>query len=490
MDLLQLLSIIPFYEKDKNIDDITVRTLQIDHRLVEEGDVFICIRGHTVDGHTFAEEAVRKGAVAIVAEEPVNVDVPVIKVLDTSRVLPMLATHFYRYPTDDLQLIGITGTNGKTTITYILEKIYQEFNKKTGVIGTIQVKIGDDSFPVKNTTPDALTLQRTFQRMRDAHVDTAIMEVSSHALQLGRVHGANFDIALFTNLSQDHLDFHTNMDEYFYAKSLLFSQLGNTFNQNEPKFSIINIDDNYGEKLINHSAQPVLTYGIEKDADIRATDIKITMNATSFRLHTPQGTIEVNSPLIGLFNVYNMLAASAVAYASSIDLATIKRSLENISGVDGRFEKVNVDTDYATIVDYAHTPDSLENVLKTVNEFVENDVYVVVGCGGDRDKTKRPLMAEAATKLADYAILTSDNPRTENPEMILSDMTKNLQTENYEVIVDRKLAIEAAVNRATSGDIILIAGKGHETYQEINGERIDFDDREIAKEAMINKENR
>src|SRR5699024_305902 len=388
------------------------------------------------------------------------------------------------------QLIGITGTNGKTTITYILEKIYQEFNNKTGVIGTIQVKIGDDSFPVKNTTPDALTLQRTFQRMRDAHVDTAIMEVSSHALQLGRVHGANFDIALFTNLSQDHLDFHTNMDEYFYAKSLLFSQLGNTFNQDKPKFSIINIDDKYGEKLINHSAQPVLTYGIEKDADIRATDIKITMNATSFRLHTPQGTIEVNSPLIGLFNVYNMLAASAVAYASSIDLATIKRSLENIAGVDGRFEKVNVDTDYATIVDYAHTPDSLENVLKTVNEFVENDVYVVVGCGGDRDKTKRPLMAEAATKLADYAILTSDNPRTENPEMILSDMTKNLQTENYEVIVDRKLAIEAAVNRATSGDIILIAGKGHETYQEINGERIDFDDREIAKEAMINKENR
>jgi UDP-N-acetylmuramoyl-L-alanyl-D-glutamate--2,6-diaminopimelate ligase len=490
MKLTTLLSCIPFYETTSDIENIEIDTLEMDSRAVNEGSLFVCIPGFTVDGHHFVDEAVSNGAAAIIAEKPVKADVPVINVSDTARTLSVLAVKFYQDPTKNLPLIGVTGTNGKTTVTYLLETIFNHFEKKTAVIGTIQMKIGKDTYPVNNTTPDSLHLQRSFKKMIEEDVEQGIMEVSSHALDMGRVYGCDFDIAVFTNLSQDHLDYHKNIDDYLRAKSLLFSQLGNTYDVNERKFAVINTDDPASDLLKRSTAQHVITYGCKQHAQIMAKDIKLDASGTFFRMHTPAGEIEINSSLIGNFNVYNMLAASSAAIASNIPLPVIKEALEGIKGVSGRFESVSEGQAFSVIVDYAHTPDSLENVLQTVNEFANKKVYVIVGCGGDRDRTKRPLMAEVALKYSDHAIFTSDNPRTEDPQAILDDMTAgiNSATESYEVIPDRKTAIHHAVQTAEKGDIILIAGKGHETYQQIGHTKYDFDDREAARLAIHEKE--
>ncbi|WP_368654730.1 UDP-N-acetylmuramoyl-L-alanyl-D-glutamate--2,6-diaminopimelate ligase [Ornithinibacillus sp. 4-3] len=489
MKLDKLLEILPFFSAKNPIEDIEINNVEMDHRNIKKGDLFVCIKGFTVDGHDFIEPAIENGARAIIAEKEVNTSVPVIVVSDTTRALSLLANQFYDYPTNKLQLVGITGTNGKTTITYLLEAILNKANQKTGVIGTIQTKIGTDTYPVKNTTPDSLQLQKTFYQMVQANVDTAIMEVSSHALDLGRVYGCDYDIAIFTNLSQDHLDYHEDMKDYLRAKSMLFAQLGNGYDKAKKKFAIVNEDDVHSAILKKSTAQPVLTYGCKNTADIMAKNISLEITHTTFTLETPVGTVEIKTPLIGMFNVYNMLAAIAASLAMNIPLETIKAALENIPGVDGRFEQVKAGQDYAVIVDYAHTPDSLENVLQTITEFVKGKIYVVVGCGGDRDRTKRPLMANIAVQYADKALLTSDNPRTEDPESILEDMVAGIKKDNYEVIVQRKEAIARAVEIASEGDIILIAGKGHETYQEINNVRYDFDDRIVAHEAIRAKEN-
>ncbi|WP_404459178.1 UDP-N-acetylmuramoyl-L-alanyl-D-glutamate--2,6-diaminopimelate ligase [Oceanobacillus kapialis] len=489
MRLDELLEEIPFYNVDVSIKDIVIASVDMDSRKVIPNSLFVCISGYTQDGHDYVEQAVANGASAIVAERPIKANVPVIVVSDTARVLAMLAVRFYGYPTKALPLIGVTGTNGKTTVTYLLETIFNKDHKKTGVIGTIQMKIGDDTFPVNNTTPDSLNLQRSFRHMLEHDVEQAIMEVSSHALDMGRVYGCDFDVAIFTNLSQDHLDYHKDIDDYLRAKSLLFAQLGNTYAKHQPKFAVLNEDDPASTVLKRSTAQPVLTYSCKKDADVMATDIKLDAGGTSFTLVTPIGSISINSKLIGMFNVYNMLAASTAAIAKQVPLATIKEALDSITGVNGRFEPVDEKQNYAVIVDYAHTPDSLENVLQTIKEFAERKVYVVVGCGGDRDRTKRPLMAGIALQYADRAIFTSDNPRTEDPAKILDDMTKGLSVskDNYEVISDRKEAIQFAVEQAEENDIILIAGKGHETYQQIGHVKHDFDDREVARNAIRKK---
>lgn len=488
MDLKDLLTTIPFYQTEVNIDGIEITEIEMDSRKVSAGNLFVCISGFTVDGHDYVEEAVNNGAVAIIAEKEVKANVPIIMVNDTARALSMLAVKFYHYPTTGLSLIGVTGTNGKTTVTYLLEKIFNHDKKKTGIIGTIQMKIGENAFPTQNTTPNALELQRFFKKMVDEDVNQAIMEVSSHALDLGRVHGCDYDVAIFTNLSQDHLDYHKDMDDYLRAKSLLFSQLGNNFNQEKQKFAIINADDSSAGLLKRSTAQPILTYSCRQEADIVAKDIQLDAAGTSFLLVTPIGEVVIKSKLIGMFNVYNMLAATGAAIAKNVSLEVIKEALESINGVDGRFEVVDAGQNFTVIVDYAHTPDSLENVLQTVKEFAENDIYVVVGCGGDRDRTKRPLMAKVAMEYSDFAIFTSDNPRTEDPVSILNDMTKGLNGEDeYEVIVDRKEAINKAIQYAKENDIILIAGKGHETYQQIGHTKYDFDDRVIAKSAIIAK---
>lgn len=488
MRLSEVLSALPFYETRTAIEGMEISNIEMDSRRVTEGSLFVCINGFTVDGHDFIEQAIENGASAVLAERDVESSVPLIRIADSSRAIAVIAAKFYEYPTKRLPLIGVTGTNGKTTVTYLLESIFNQYKLKTGLIGTIQMKIGQESYPVNNTTPDALFLQKTFDQMIAANVDKAIMEVSSHALDMGRANGCDFDIAVFTNLSQDHLDYHKNMDDYLHAKSLLFAQLGNTYNDQNKKYAIINEDDSNSAVLKRSTAQHVVTYGCINESQVMAIDINLEVNKTAFTMKTPVGSVQVNTKLIGMFNVYNMLAASATAISAGVPIQIIKDALEAIKGVSGRFESVDDNQPFATIVDYAHTPDSLENVLQTINGFAEQKVYVVVGCGGDRDRSKRPLMAAVALKYADNVIFTSDNPRTENPQSILEDMTAGLDDEHYVVIEGRRDAIFHAVSLAEEDDIILIAGKGHETYQEIGHIKYNFDDREVAKEAIQAKE--
>ncbi|WP_028782684.1 UDP-N-acetylmuramoyl-L-alanyl-D-glutamate--2,6-diaminopimelate ligase [Thalassobacillus devorans] len=484
MKLPELLRHIPNFQTNKSLKDIEITGVEMDSRNVKEGDLFICLPGDHFDGHDFASQAVKQGAAALICERPLDVSIPYIVVPDTNRAMGSIANTFYQYPTTSMQLIGITGTNGKTSVSYLLEEIFQMNRHQTGLIGTIQMKINESVYPVRNTTPDSLFLQKSFQEMKERNVDTAIMEVSSHALDKGRVHGCDFDVAVFTNLSQDHLDYHGNMDEYLHAKSLLFAQLGNTFNPENPKFAIINADDPAADVMIRSTAQPVLSYGIQKEAAIMADHLHLHEKGTTFTLTTPEGGITINSSLMGKFNVYNMLAAAGAAIASGVELDVIKQALESTKGVRGRFEPVEEGQSFGIVIDYAHTPDSLHNVLQTMQEFCRGKVRVVVGCGGDRDRTKRPLMADVAMEFGDHAIFTSDNPRTESPEQILDDMVEHLEAGGYDRIVDRKEAIRFALEQAQPGDMVLIAGKGHETYQEVNGKRYEFDDRETARELL------
>ncbi|WP_059104703.1 UDP-N-acetylmuramoyl-L-alanyl-D-glutamate--2,6-diaminopimelate ligase [Shouchella shacheensis] len=460
---------------------ITITKLEMDSRLVTEDTLFFCINGYTVDGHDFAKQAVLNGAVAIIAERPIDVSVPVIVVSDTKRTMARLASHFYEEPTKKLRLVGVTGTNGKTSTTHILDQIFRDAGEETGLIGTMYTRVADEVIETRNTTPESLLLQQRFHAMVDKEVTTALMEVSSHALHLGRVRGCDFDIAIFTNLTPDHLDYHETMEKYLYAKALLFSQLGNTY---DGKTAVINADDPVAPRLIQMTSVDVLTYGIRKTADVRAENVRVSAGGTTFTLRAFQEKVDVSLKLIGAFSVYNALAAAAAAVAAGISLTAVKRSLEHVSGVAGRFEPVDEGQDFTVIVDYAHTPDSLENVLQTVQEFVEGNVTVVVGCGGDRDVTKRPTMANIAVRHAERAIFTSDNPRTEDPTLILEDMVHELNADNYDVVPDRRQAISEAIFAAEKGDMIVIAGKGHETYQEIGQDRIDFDDREEARVAL------
>lgn len=488
MQLTEILSILPFYNTIKSIENIAIKQIQKDNRLIKRDDIFICINGFTVDGHDYAQEAITNGATVVIAERPLDITGAILIVVpDTNRALALLAAKLYDFPTRKLPLIGITGTNGKTTTSYILEAICQEAKKKTGLIGTIQAKIGEKVIPIQNTTPDALELQRLFNDMVDQEVAVAMMEVSSHALDLGRAYGCDFDIAVFTNLTQDHLDYHEDMADYLRAKTLLFTALGNDYGDKK-KFAVLNADDEHSEVIAKSTAQHIITYGTKNAADVRATEINITATGTKFKMITTEGTVEIASPLIGNFNVYNMLTAATVALLLEIPLEIIKHTLDNFTGVSGRFEQVRAGQDFTVIVDYAHTPDSLKNVLETVKDFSKGKIYVVVGTGGDRDKTKRPIMADVSTKYADLAIFTTDNPRTEAPKTILEDMIKGIKHTNFQVIEDRKTAINKAIKLAEKNDIILIAGKGHETYQEVNRIRYDFDDRLVAKEAIEQKE--
>lgn len=489
MKLSDLAKALTFYKATASIDNIDVKGLEMDSRKVEKGFLFICIDGFTVDGHAFAADAEMRGAVAIIATKPVDVSIPVLMVEDSSRALALLANSFYGQPTRELNLIGVTGTNGKTTVTYLLEEIFNKHKHKTGLIGTIQMKIGNESYEVTNTTPDALFLQKNFRKMVDEQVTTTFMEVSSHALDLGRVFGCEFDIAIFTNLTQDHLDYHPSMEAYLHAKSLLFSQLGNSYDKERPKFAVINKDDSYSTKLLKTIAQPVLTYGIDSDADITVENLSLDANGSSFTLKTLEGNIPITSKMMGKFSVYNMLAATGAALCAGIPLETIKAALEETTGVRGRFEPVMVGQSYGVIIDYAHTPDSLENALSTIQSFAKGKIYVVVGCGGDRDKKKRPLMAQVAVKYADQAIFTSDNPRTEDPQQIITDMIEGITYENYTVIMNRREAIQHSIDITEPEDIVLIAGKGHETYQIIGKDVFDFDDREVAEQAISKRGN-
>jgi UDP-N-acetylmuramoyl-L-alanyl-D-glutamate--2,6-diaminopimelate ligase len=472
------------YKKNGSTNPV-IKSIEMDSRLVQDGSLFICIEGYTVDGHDYAMQAIGNGAVALISEKPLSVDVPVILVKDTKRAMAILANVFYDHPTTKFSLIGVTGTNGKTTTTHLIEKILNDANKKTGLIGTMYMKIADQTLETKNTTPESLSLQQIFAEMVEQKVDSAIMEVSSHALHLGRVRGCDFNIAVFTNLTQDHLDYHETMEAYRNAKGLLFAQLGNTYCSNTVKVAVLNGDDPASKEYEKMTSAQIVTYGIENECDVSATNIQITAQGTSFEVNAQGKKTTVQLKMIGKFSVYNALAAMTACLVEGVSLESIISSLESVEGVSGRFEPVDAGQPFTVIVDYAHTPDSLENVLKTVKEFAQGEIHVVVGCGGDRDKTKRPLMAKIANELGDYVILTSDNPRSEDPMQIIFDMEKGLSKESGHVsIVDRKEAIIYAIEKAKIKDVIVIAGKGHETYQIIGKETIFFDDRIIAANAI------
>ncbi|ATH91323.1 UDP-N-acetylmuramoylalanyl-D-glutamate--2,6-diaminopimelate ligase [Bacillus glycinifermentans] len=485
MKLTKLLTYLKNEPSYKGQEDPDITSIEMDSREVKTGSLFVCIKGYTVDGHDYVRQAADKGAAAIVAERQVDADVPVIIVRQSKRALAVLSDAFYGQPTKRLRLVGITGTNGKTSTSHMAEEIFRKAGCKTGLIGTMYTKINDETFDVKNTTPESVTLQKTFKKMVDREVDTAIMEVSSHALHMGRVHGCDYDIAAFTNLTQDHLDYHQTMDEYKHAKSLLFSQLGGSFNHERPKWAVLNADDPASEYFAQVTSAHLLTYGISNRADIMADNIEMAPKGTTFDLVTPKGTERVTIPLVGLFNVYNVLTAAAIGFAADIPFSVIVEAIKGLKGVRGRFELVDAGQDFPVIVDYAHTPDSLENVLNTCRGLTEGKLFVVVGCGGDRDKTKRPKMAKIAAELADEPVFTADNPRSEDPLAILRDMEEGVKGAYYHSIVNREQAIFFAIANAKKGDVVLIAGKGHETYQQIGGETFDFDDAEVAKRAVL-----
>lgn len=467
--------------------------VKTDHRTVAPGDLFVCIPGFVHDGHKYAEQAIRQGAVALVTERELGAGVPELVVKDTRYAVAVAASRFYGYPSRELKLIGVTGTNGKTTTTYILERILSDQGFRTGLMGNIHVKIGSEYFENKATnTQEALALQRILRQMADAGTDYCIMEVSSHGLELGRVKGCSFRTGIFTNLTQDHLDFHGTMERYKAAKGLLFSRMGNEFTADPDgrRFAVLNADDPASEDYARLTAAEVITYGIDNtSADVRAERIVMSARGTQFHLATFRGCAEVTMKLVGRFNVYNALAAAAAAIAEGILPERIAESLSRIQSVEGRMEVVDEGQDFLVLVDYAHTPDGLENALSTISQFAEGEVYCVFGCGGDRDRTKRPVMGEIAAKYSDHVIVTSDNPRTEDPEQIINDIVPGLtraglSPDRYKLLADRRQAIHEAVRQAKPQDIVLIAGKGHETYQDIMGVKHDFDDRLVAKEAI------
>lgn len=487
-DLLKALSI----SRTIGNDQIEIRGITADSRRVKPGDIFVCLTGFTVDGHNYAAKAQASGAVAILAEREIQVDVPTVYVPDTRRAMAILADFIFKQPSHALKVIGVTGTNGKTTTTHIIQSIMEQVGRSTGVIGTIEMRIGDQVREAVNTTPDAIDLQDSLRWMVNEGAQYAAIEVSSHALDLGRVRGVRFSGAVFTNLTQDHLDYHKTMDQYKQAKSLLFSQLGNDYEQDHMKYAVLNMDDPASDYIARVTSVPVVSYGLNKEGDVRASNVEMNARGTQFQLETYQGNIDVFTPLMGMFNIYNILAAVGVCLMEGLSLQQIKEGLTNLQGVRGRFEGVDAGQDYTVIVDYAHTPDGLENVLKTIDEFVTGEVYCIIGCGGDRDRTKRPLMAQIAARYSHVAVLTSDNPRSEEPKAIIEEMVQGLTTtkvpkEKYVTIEDRREAISYTINQAKPGDVILIAGKGHETYQIIKDQVHHFDDKEEAYFAILNK---
>ncbi|MDB8556693.1 UDP-N-acetylmuramoyl-L-alanyl-D-glutamate--2,6-diaminopimelate ligase [Turicibacter sanguinis] len=462
--------------------DFEVTGIATDNRQVKPGDLFVCIKGYTVDGHRFAKSAEEAGAVAIVGEyELENIAIPQIIVKDTAVELPRLAHLMFNKPTEKLNLFGLTGTNGKTTTAYILEHLLTGFEGHVGYIGTNGIRYANHYIEPKNTTPEPLSLQRIFHEMVEEGVKQVAIEVSSHALELHRVDYCQFKVALFTNLTPEHLDFHPTMDDYFEAKYKLFKML------TPDGHGIVNLDDEYGEKLVNRlkeSQTAVYTYGIESDADFKAEDIHMTSFGTSFKLTCPEGIYEVQTPLLGRFNVYNALGAMASAYSASMPMEQIIALIKTLSPVDGRMEIINEGQDFTVIVDYAHTPDGVEKVLEFVTGIKQNGVKVVIGCPGDRDRTKRPVIAKLSVDYADDVIFTTDDPHSEDPVDILNEMVSGIKPMNYEVIVDRIEAIETAINKAQKNDIVLIAGRGHEQIQYWKSGNIRLDDREVAKEVL------
>ncbi|MEG0904727.1 MAG: UDP-N-acetylmuramoyl-L-alanyl-D-glutamate--2,6-diaminopimelate ligase [Cellulosilyticaceae bacterium] len=462
-------------ELTQNVDAIIY-----DSRIKTKTGLFIAIEGFTVDGHRFIDTAIQNGAKVIVVQKDIEIKIKgitVVKVADTRKTMAVLANNMYDCPSDKLNLVGVTGTNGKTSITFLLGQILESYEQKIGIIGTIENRIGQQIIKSERTTPESIDLQRLFGKMVENDVKYTLMEVSSHALELSRVDGCKFKVGIFTNLTQDHLDFHHTMENYALAKAKLFGLCD---------IGIINKDSDYAELILANSKCDVITYGIDHEADYTAEDICITATGVTYTLITPTANYKVSVPIPGKFTVYNTLSVIIAAEKLGIPMNHILSSLETVKGVPGRIQSFASSKGYSVIVDYAHTPDGLENVLQAITQFAKGRIITVFGCGGDRDNTKRPIMGEVAAKYSHHVMITSDNPRSEDPITILDQVEVGTRkhTDKYIKIVDRKEAILKALSEAQKDDVILIAGKGHENYQILKDRIIHFDDSEIVKEFI------
>lgn len=463
--------------------DEEIEGIAYNSKKVQQNDIFVCLTGEHVDGHEFAEEALANGAIACVVERRLSIDAPQIVVNSTEEMIAKISNIFYTEPSLKLNIIGVTGTNGKTTVTHLIQKLYEAFNQKCALIGTLGHKFSSEEeyLDAKHTTPQALELQSLLYDINEKCIDNVVMEVSSHSLVQHRVDCVDFNGAVLTNLTQDHLDFHITMDNYFKAKSMLFADLliGD--------FAVINADDEYADRFMDVISPSVskYTYGIKKDADVMAKDVTFSGEGASFTCIVKGKEYKTTLSMNGMFSVYNVLAAITTALALGFDIEKSIQVLEKISGVAGRFEVVVKKP--VVIVDYAHTPDGLENVLKAAREITPKGgkLICIFGCGGDRDATKRPKMGKIAEELADKVIVTSDNPRSENPQQIITDILAGFKS-TTDVIVepDRELAIKEAYKLANANDVVLVAGKGHEDYQILANETIHFDDREKVREIF------
>jgi UDP-N-acetylmuramoyl-L-alanyl-D-glutamate--2,6-diaminopimelate ligase len=462
--------------------DVAIQKMEFDSRKVAKKDVFIAVRGTISDGHKFIETAINQGAIAIICDafpEVFITGITYIKVYDTNKAMAFMAANYFDNPSQKLKLIGITGTNGKTTIASLLFQLFQKAGHKTGLLSTVKIIVDTNEYKATHTTPDSISINHYLNEMVEAGVEYCFMEVSSHGIHQKRTEGLNFTGGVFTNLSHDHLDYHSSFSEYRDVKKAFFDSL--------PKnaFALSNIDDKNGTVMMQNTAAKKLTYALKTYADYKAQILENQLSGLLLKINDN----EVWVRLIGTFNAYNLLAIYGTAVELGMESIEVLRLLSELESVSGRFQYIISNGKITAIVDYAHTPDALENVLKTINDIrTKNEQLItVVGCGGDRDKTKRPIMADIASNLSDKTIMTSDNPRTENPETIIEEMERGVAPQNYKKtvsIIDRKQAIKTACQLAQSNDIILIAGKGHETYQEINGVRHDFDDMKIVKEML------
>lgn len=472
----------PIAELIKLIKERKVSGLSCNSRLVKKGSIFVAVKGAREDGGKFIAEAVDRGAKFIVCDPKVKINrlgsAAVIRVRDTRLALARLAVQFYGNPSQRVKVIGITGTNGKTTITYLLEAILKEAGSSCGVIGTINYRFKNKVIPAKNTTPGPIELQSMLARMEEEKIKYAAMEVSSHALDQERAGEVHFHSAIFTNLTQDHLDYHKTLEGYFRAKLKLFKGLSPS------SFAVINNDDKYAVRIKNITRARIITYGIDSQADVTARNIKFEVEYTEFDLLIRGRQMKFRINLIGRHNVYNALAGIAWAFKAGIKLKVIQSALEKFSFVPGRLERINSKKGFCVFIDYAHTDDALKNVLTALRQLSTGKIITLFGCGGERDRGKRPKMGKVVTRLSDFAVITSDNPRSEDPAAIIRDIRKGIEKNNYCVIIDRKRAVKKSLSLAARGDIVLLAGKGHENYQVLKGRTIPFDDRKEVRRCL------
>ncbi|MGB9595305.1 MAG: UDP-N-acetylmuramoyl-L-alanyl-D-glutamate--2,6-diaminopimelate ligase [Candidatus Poribacteria bacterium] len=492
-DLLNRIEIIEHYG---NLN-IQISGITDDSREIKDKNVFVCMPAvyespyakwtYRTDGHDYIPNAIDNGASAIIVQKPlreINIKdgITYVRVNDTRTALSKVSARFYDYPSRKLLMVGVTGTNGKTSTCYLSRSVLTSGGKKTAILGTIVQRIGGKDISASMTTFEAHRLQKILGDIVDEGMDAVVMEASSHAIELKRVDEVDFDVAVFTNLTQDHLDFHKGMEGYLASKIKLFAGLGTYKN---PVYAVINADDPASDKIVHNTKAKVITYAVNDNADIKVKTYQSTSQGLSFVVSVyNKDDIEINLQLLGDYNLYNALSAIGVGVSQGLSLDIIKKGLEQVDSVPGRFDRVNCGQDFTVVVDYAHTPDALERVLTAARKLTEGRLITVFGCGGDRDKTKRPIMGKTATSLSDYAIVTSDNPRTEDPMQIISHILDGINSGEYEVIPDRRSAIKRAISIAKSGDFIVIAGKGHENYQIIGTNKIHFDDKEVASEFL------